>query len=80
MFTEAAGNTVTYNQSNPTESIWDSGTSSWDLTGNVEASLWDVTSQAYTETSDNSISLVEQSGDSVTYTEQSGNTPSWIEQ
>ena len=80
MFTEEIGNIATYNQSNPTESIWDSGASSWDLSGNVEASLWDVTLQAYAQTSGDTITLAEQSSNSVPYTEQTGSSPSWTEQ
>jgi len=54
MFTEATGNATVYNQSNPTESAWDLGASSWDIEGNVELSLWDVTLQPYTKSSGNS--------------------------
>ena len=70
MYTESTGNTAAYNQSNPTESIWDSGETSWDLSGNVEASLWDVTLQDYSGTSGNAIILAE----------QSCSTPLWVEQ
>lgn len=80
MFIEATGNTAAYNQSNPTESIWDSGASSWDLTGNVESSLWDVILQAYAASSGNTITSAKQSGNAATYAEQSGNSLSWIEQ
>ena len=80
MYTESTGNSAAYNQSNPTESAWDSGVSSWDLSGKVETSLWDVTLQDYAEPSGNTIILAEQSGNVVTYAEQTGSTPSWIEQ
>jgi len=53
MYTEATGNAATYEQSNPTESVWDAGASSWDILGNVESSLWDVSLQEYTELSGN---------------------------
>ena len=60
MYTEATGNPAIYDQSNPTESVWDAGASSWDIIGNAELTLWDVITTSYSE----------QSGSSSIWTEQ----------
>ena len=60
MYTEATGNAVVYDQSNPTESVWDAGASSWDILGNAELTLWDVVITSYSQQSGNSLNWTEQ--------------------
>jgi len=80
MYTEATGNAVTYDQSNPTESVWDAGATSWDVAGNVELTLWDVITTSFSVLSGNSVSFAEASGNDAAYSEQSGNSQVWTKQ
>lgn len=50
-FTEVPGTTVTYNQDNPTETVWDGGASKWDVIGNTVTSFWDTSTTNYTRQS-----------------------------
>ena len=80
MYTEATGNTATYDQSNPTESVWDAGASSWDIIGNAELTLWDVIITSFAVSSGDTTSFAASSGNAATYSEQSGSSQVWTEQ
>lgn len=42
-------NSINYNHVNPTENLWDSESTLWDVSGNVETTNWDTTLTTYTE-------------------------------
>lgn len=61
MYTEATNNTALYDKANPSETIWDSGTTQWDLSGNASTTDWDLSDPTnYTESSSNTVTWTEQ--------------------
>ena len=48
-WTEQADTDSTYYSAIPGGTIWDSGNTKWDVRGNVESTIWDVTDPTYTE-------------------------------
>jgi len=59
-YTEQSGNNTEYNEANPSQSVWDSGTTAWDFTGNVNISLWDTSTIDYSGQAENTVIWTEQ--------------------
>ena len=54
-WSDVTPNSSTWNVKNPTETVWDSGTTSWDLNGNVYSTFWDGIDNAWSTASNNAI-------------------------
>ena len=59
-YTEVSTNSAAYSAVNPSGSVWDNGVSQWDFNGNTYISVWDETTQSYTEATDNTVIWTEQ--------------------
>ena len=59
-YTDAPGNSASYNEDKKNVTIWDNGDTSWDQIGNVAVTFWDITPTIYTDETGNTPIYVEQ--------------------
>jgi len=59
-YTEQTANSPSYGVNIPSASIWDNGSSRWDLSGNVYGAVWDEAKKSYTEETSNTTIWVKQ--------------------
>jgi hypothetical protein len=59
-YTEAQANSASYGERISGETIWDAGSTEWDISGNVSITDWDVTATAYSDESANTPTWAEE--------------------
>lgn len=53
IWSDASTNASVYSTVNDTETVWDSGSTDWDLVGNVYMTAWDIDDTTYSDASTN---------------------------
>jgi len=59
-YTEQTNISVSYNEQAPNAALWNNGAVEWNVVGNVETALWNVSNTTYTNTTDNTPVYAEQ--------------------